>query len=356
MTTIDKKKPVLVTGGTGYLASWIVKQLLDQGFHVNTTVRNKANQQKYQHLLDIASESQGQLSIYEADLLLDHSFQEAMNGCELVVHTASPFKISGIKNPDKELVQPALQGTRNVLFTANDTDSVKRVVLTSSIVAMMGDAADIQELSKGLLTEANWNTTSSVNHQPYPYSKTMAEKEAWKIAKKQSRWDLVVINPGFILGPSLSQRTDSTSIDLMIQLFSGKYKTGAPKGDQAMVDVRDVAKAHILAGFTPAATGRHLTAAHQKDFLAIAKIIKDKHPSYPVPTKHVAKWLLKLLGPLMGFSRKYIERNVGHDVVFDNSYIQTDLKMTFIPFEKSVTDHFEQLASDGLIPDKRLQS
>lgn len=353
MTTIDKKKPVLVTGGTGYLASWIVKQLLDQGFHVNTTVRNKANQQKYHHLLDMASESQGQLSIYEADLLLDHSFQEAMNDCELVIHTASPFKISGIKNADKELVQPALQGTRNVLFSANDSKSVKRVVLTSSIVAMMGDAADIHELNKGKLTETDWNTTSSVNHQPYPYSKTMAEKEAWTIVKKQNRWDLVVINPGFILGPSLSRRTDSTSIDLMIQLYSGKFKIGAPAGDHAMVDVRDVAKAHILAGFTPGASGRHLTAAHQKDFLAIAKIVKDMHPAYPVPTKHLAKWLFKLLGPFMGFSRKYVERNVGHDVVFDNSYIQKDLKMSFIPFEKTVINHFEQLVADGLIPDKR---
>lgn len=353
MTTIDKKNPVLVTGGTGYLASWIVKQLLDQGFHVNTTVRNKANQQKYHHLLDMASESQGQLSIYEADLLLDHSFQEAMNDCELVIHTASPFKISGIKNADKELVQPALQGTRNVLFSANDSKSVKRVVLTSSIVAMMGDAADIHELNKGKLTETDWNTTSSVNHQPYPYSKTMAEKEAWTIVKKQNRWDLVVINPGFILGPSLSRRTDSTSIDLMIQLYSGKFKIGAPAGDHAMVDVRDVAKAHILAGFTPGASGRHLTAAHQKDFLAIAKIVKDMHPAYPVPTKHLAKWLFKLLGPFMGFSRKYVERNVGHDVVFDNSYIQKDLKMSFIPFEKTVIDHFEQLVADGLIPDKR---
>lgn len=353
MTTIDKKKPVLVTGGTGYLASWIVKQLLDQGFHVNTTVRNKANQQKYHHLLDMASESQGQLSIYEADLLLDHSFQEAMNDCELVIHTASPFKISGIKNADKELVQPALQGTRNVLFSANDSKSVKRVVLTSSIVAMMGDAADIHELNKGKLTETDWNTTSSVNHQPYPYSKTMAEKEAWTIVKKQNRWDLVVINPGFILGPSLSRRTDSTSIDLMIQLYSGKFKIGAPAGDHAMVDVRDVAKAHILAGFTPGASGRHLTAAHQKDFLAIAKIVRDMHPAYPVPTKHLAKWLFKLLGPFMGFSRKYVERNVGHDVVFDNSYIQEDLKMSFIPFEKTVINHFEQLVADGLIPDKR---
>ncbi len=356
MQTIDRNKPVLVTGGTGYLASWIIKQLLDQGFQVNATVRNKADQQKYQHLLDIEKESKGTLSIYEADLLHDHSFQEAMNDCELVIHTASPFKISGIKNANKELVQPALQGTRNVLFSANDTSSVKRVVLTSSIVAMVGDASDVKELNNGVFTEKSWNTTSSVSHQPYPYSKTMAEKEAWKIAEKQNRWDLVVINPGFILGPSLSQRSDSTSIDLMIQLFSGKFKTGAPAGDQAIVDVRDVAQAHILAGLITTASGRHLAAAHQKDFLAISDVIKKQHSNYPVPHKYVPKWLFQLIGPIMGFSRKYVKRNVGYDFVFDNSYIKKDLKISFTPFEKTINDHFNQLVADGLIPDKRSKS
>lgn len=350
---MDKSKPILVTGGTGYLASWIVKQLLDEGFRVNTTVRDKANQQKYRHLLDMASKSEGQLSVYEADLLLDHSFQQAMDGCELVIHTASPFKISGIKNADKELVQPALQGTRNVLFSANDSKSVKRVVLTSSIVAMVGDAIDVHELHKGVFNEKCWNATSSVNHQPYPYSKTMAEKEAWSIAKKQNRWDLVVINPGFILGPSLSQRTDSTSIGLMIQLFSGKYKTGAPKGDQAIVDVRDVARAHILAGLTASASGRHLTAAHQKDFLAIADVIRKQYPKYRLPKKYVPKWLFQLVGPFMGFSRSFVKLNVGYDFVFDNSYVKADMKMSFTPFEKTITDHFNQLVADKLIPDLR---
>lgn len=353
MTTIDRDKPILVTGGTGYLASWIIKQLLDEGFQVNTTVRDKSAQKKYQHLLDIASKSKGKLAIYEADLLLDHSFQEAMEGCELVIHTASPFKITAIKNADKELIQPALQGTRNVLFSANDSGSVKRVVLTSSIVAMVGDARDVKEQNNGVFNEKSWNTSSSAEYQPYPYSKTIAEKEAWKIAEKQNRWDLVVINPGFILGPSLSQRSDSTSINLMIQLFSGKFKSGVPTGDQAIVDVRDVARAHILAGLIPTASGRHLAAAHQKDFLAIANMIRKRHPNYPLPKKYVPKWLFQLIGPLMGFSRKYVKRNMGYDFVFDNSYIKKDLKMSFISFEKTITDHFNQLAEDGLIPDLR---
>lgn len=353
MKTIDKTKPILVTGGTGYLASWIVKQLLHEGFTVHATVRDKSNKGKYQHLLDINDVSEGTLKIFEADLLIQNSFREAMRGCELVIHTASPFKITGIKNPEKELVQPALQGTRNVLFSTNDIESVKRVILTSSTVAMVGDAIDVKELNNGKATEKSWNTTSSTKHQPYPYSKTMAEKEAWRIAENQKRWDLVVINPGFILGPSLSKRTDSTSIDLMIQLYSGKFRTGIPAGAYAIVDVRDVAKAHILAGFTPSASGRHLTAAHLHDLLELAEVVRNQHPNYALPKSYAPKWLFSLVGPLMGYSRKYVKRNIGYDLNFDNSYIKKDLGIDFLPFEKTVKDHFEQLVSDKLIPDKR---
>lgn len=139
----------------------------------------------------------------------------------------------------------------------------------------------------------------------------------------------------------------------MVQLYSGKFKQGVPSGAHGMVDIRDVAKAHVLAGFTPSASGRHLTAAHQKDFLDVASIIRNKYPKYPLPNSYVPKWLFKLLGPLMGFSRKYVEKNVGYDFIFDNSYIKKDLNMVFIPFEKTITDHFEQLVNDDLIPDKR---
>lgn len=218
MKIIDQQKPVLVTGGTGYIASWIIKQLLEEGKKVRTTVRNLSDKKKYEHLSRMAESAKGSLSFFEADLLKKGSFLEAMNGCELVIHTASPFKISGLKDAQKELVEPALEGTRNVLESVNQTENVIRVVLTSSIVAVVGDAIDIQQTRDGIFTEADWNFSSSVNHQPYPYSKMLAEKLAWEMVGQQNRWDLVVINPGFVMGPSLSQRTDSTSIEIMHQV------------------------------------------------------------------------------------------------------------------------------------------
>lgn len=355
MKIIDRSKPILVTGGTGYLASWIVKQLLDLGLDVRTTVRNLAHKDKYAHLTALAVKSKGMLQFFEADLLKKGSFQEAMHGCELVIHTASPFKISGIKNAQKELVDPALEGTRNVLETVNATESIIRVVLTSSVVAIFGDAFDILKTENGIFTEQHWNSTSSPDHQPYPYSKTMAEKLAWSMADQQYRWDLLTIHPGFIIGPSLSKRTDSTSIDLMIKLATGKFKSGVPSGKVGFVDVRDVAKAHILAGFTHTASGRHICAPHEKTFLELADVIRSRYPDLPLPTKFVPKWLFSLMAPMLGFSRKYVKLNVGYDIRLDNSYIQNDLGMTFLPFEKTITDHFEQMMKDGIIKKSRYE-
>jgi nucleoside-diphosphate-sugar epimerase len=349
MKTIDQTKPVLVTGGTGYMASWIIKQLLDEGREVRTTVRNLAQKDKYAHLTKIAVTSKGILQFFEADLLHPGSFLEAMKGCELVIHTASPFKISGIKNAQKELIEPALDGTRNVLDSVNKTGSVKRVVLTSSIVAIFGDSVDIAKTENGIFTEKDWNVTSSPKHQPYSCSKTLAEHLAWEMAGMQDQWDLLVINPGLIMGPSLSTRTDSTSIDIMIQLTSGKFKTGVPAGKMGFVDVRDVAKAHIKAGFIPSASGRHICVSDHKDFLDVANIIRIAHPQYPLPKSYIPKFLFWLIAPFAGFTRKYVKLNVGIDIKFDNSFIRKDLAMEFIPFEKTVLDHCTQLQKDKII-------
>jgi nucleoside-diphosphate-sugar epimerase len=349
MKTIDRLKPVLVTGGTGYLASWIVKLLLEDGLEVRTTVRNLAQKEKYAHLTALAENKNGKLQFFEADLLKKGSFDAAVSGCELVIHTASPFFISGIKNAQKQLVEPALEGTRNVLESVNTAESVKRVVLTSSIVAVFGDAIEIQKTENGIFTEKHWNVTSSTDHQPYPFSKVQAEKLAWQMAGEQSRWDLLTINPGFIMGPSLSKRTDSTSIEIMVQMATGKFKTGAPSGDMSFVDVRDVAKAHVLAGFTPNASGRHICTSCDKNFLDLAAVIRASYPEFPLPTKFIPKWLFSLLAPLVGFSRKYVKLNVGYNIRMDNSFIKKDLGMEFIPFEKTITEHFEQLLSDGII-------
>jgi nucleoside-diphosphate-sugar epimerase len=350
MTIIDKTKPVLVTGASGYMASWIIKMLLEEGINVNATVRDPSNVQKVEHLTRLAKASTGKLKLFKADLLDFGSFDESMQGCELVMHTASPSFITGAKNPEEELIRSAKEGTRNVLESAKRTPTVKRVVLTSSVAAIYGDNVDIKLAVGRVFTEKEWNITSSAEHHPYPYSKMIAEKEAWTIAKEQDQWDLVTINPGWILGPSLSKRKDSTSISAMIQFGDGTYKSGVPEMWYPIVDVRDVASAHIKAGFTPEASGRHIIASGQAKLLDVANILR-KHfgDVYPFPRRQVPKFLFWLIAPKRGFTRKYVSRNVGHQIKIDNSYSKADLGMSYIPIEQTVKEHFQQILDDGLL-------
>jgi nucleoside-diphosphate-sugar epimerase len=350
MRKIDKSKPVLVTGGTGYVASWIIKMLLKEDIIVHATVRDPSNIKKFEHLKALSEASAGQLKLFKSDLLDIGSFDEPMHDCELVIHTASPFFITGIKNPEEELIRPAREGTRNVLESAKRNPTVKRVVLTSSVAAIFGDNADIALTPGGVFTEKEWNTTSSAEFQPYSYSKTIAEKEAWALAKEQDQWDLLIINPGWVLGPSVSKRKDSMSIGAMIRFGNGVYKAGVPELCSGIVDVRDVASAHIKAGYTPGASGRHIIVSGEATLLDLATMLR-KHfgDAYPFPRKQVPKFLFWLIAPKYGLSRKYVSRNVGIHIKFDNSYSKKDLGMSYTPIEQTVKEHFQQLLDDGLL-------
>lgn len=346
-------KKVLVTGVSGYIASWVVKHLLDRGYTVHGTVRSVNNQEKVAHLLSLAEGAKGSLKLFEADLLVPGSFTEAMEGCEYVIHMASPFFVAGVKDPMQQLIKPAKDGTQNVLDTATQISSVKRIVLTSSVAAIMGDSKEGQTLPDKRFTDSHWNTSSTVNHRPYSFSKTVAEKTAWKLVKDQSQWDLVTINPGFVFGPSLSKRSDSTSVNFVMDLASGKFLFGLPEMYSSIVDVRDVSLLHVLAMENPDASGRYIGVAAVKTFFQIGQLLKHEiGGKYRWPVIQAPKWLAKLVGPLFGQSRKEIENNVGYPYQFDHSRSQ-ELGLTFRPVSETLVEHLEQLIEDGLLPDKR---
>lgn len=348
MTSIDPHAPVLVTGGSGYVASWIVRYLLEDGRTVRATVRDPEKPSGLEHLHALAAEHPGRLTLHRADLLDEGSYAEAMDGCELVIHTASPFLIGKIRDANEQLVRPALEGTRNVLNSVNATPSVTRVVLTSSVVAVHGDNIDMR--GKPCFTEADWNTTSTADHQPYPYSKTVAEKEAWAIQQAQDRWDLVTIHPGLVLGPALTKVSISGSMTTMKMFTDYSLASGAPHLEMGVVDVRDVARAHIAAGFTPEAHGRYLTNAETMSLLGIGRVLRRHFGYRPTfPLIEVPKFAVKVMAPLVGQSRRFIELNVGYPVRFDSSRTVADLGITFRPAEESVVEHFQQMIDDGLV-------
>lgn len=349
---IDKSKPVLVTGATGFIAGWLVKRLLEEGLTVHAAVRHPGDKPKLAHLEALAARSKGNIRFFDTDLLHEGSYAEAMEDCELVFHTASPFFIN-VKDPQKELIDPALKGTRNVLEQANRTSSVKRIVLTSSCAAIYCDCADVLAAPNGILTEEIWDKTASINYQPYSYSKTMAEMEAWEIAGEQDRWDLVVINPCGVFGPPLNPRTvTSESINLFKQIGDGSLKFGVPDIGSGVVDVRDVAEAHYKAGFTPAAHGRNIICGHNTSILEIAKIIREKFgDKYKISDKPMPKWLLSLVGPMINrtITRRFVKNNVNLPWRADNSKSIKELGIKYRPMKETLEETFQTLIDNKVI-------
>jgi dihydroflavonol-4-reductase len=351
MAKIDKTKPVLVTGATGYVAGRLVEKLLSEGITVHAAVRDPENKDKTKYLDALASKLPGSIQYFKTDLLGQGSYDEAMSGCELVFHTASPFSLS-VKDPQADLVDPALKGTRNVLESANRTESVKRVVVTSSCVSIYGDAIDTLAYPNQEMTEENWNTTSTLDHQPYAFSKVEAEKEAWKIQKEQTRWDLITVNPSFVLGPGINPFGTSESFQIMKQIGNGDFKMGAPAFNIGAVDVRDLAVAHYQAGFTPEATGRYIASGTNSSFGALARHIKKAYPNYKIGTRKIPKFMIWLMAPSVGMTRKMVSKNVGFPWKANNSKSINELGMKYRPLEGTVTEFFGQLVEAGEIEKK----
>jgi nucleoside-diphosphate-sugar epimerase len=345
---IDKSKPVLVTGATGYVAGWIVKRLLELGVTVHAAVRDPEDRNKIRHLEQMAAGLPGALRFFKADLLQENSYAAAMAGCNVVFHTASPFNLH-VKDPETELVNPAKFGTRNVLDTVNEVSSVQRVVLTSSCAAIYGDTADCENVPNGIFTERDWNTTSALDNKPYSFSKTVAEKEAWEIRSKQSRWHMVVLNPSLVLGPGINAQATSESFKIIQQMGNGKMKAGLPHLGIGVVDVRDLAEAHIKAAFLPHANGRNIISGHNTSLPQIAASLLPKYAAYPIPRRTLPKALVWLFAPMVdkSITRKFVSRNVGWDWRANNTKSINDLGMRYRSLEESSQDMFQQMIDNG---------
>ena len=349
MYEIDTTSPVLVTGATGYVAGWIIKRLLEAGVTVHAAVRDPSRAAKHAHLDEIAATAPGEFEYFKADLLDHGSYAEAMKSCSVVFHTASPFTVD-VKDPQRELVDPAKLGTRNVLTEATQTPSVRRVVVTSSCAAIYGDNADLENTANRIFTEDDWNTTSSLTHNAYSYSKTEAEKEAWRIAGGQSQWDLVTINPSLVMGPGLNPHATSESFNIIKQMGDGSLRAGAPDWGFGLVDVRDLAEAHVAVAYTQGAKGRHIISGHNTSLPEMAATLVPKYgDDYPIPRRTMPKWLIWLVGPMVtpGMTRQIVSRNVGYPWRGDNSKSIRELGMKYRPMEETMNDFFQQMIDSG---------
>jgi nucleoside-diphosphate-sugar epimerase len=337
-------RTALVTGGSGYVAGHLVALLLKEGWQVHTTVRNQSRPDKMVGLDGLKKQFPDNLKVFEADLLKPGSFADAMSGCEVVFHVASPFYLpEQIKDGQKELLEPALNGTKNVLGSVNACETVKRVVLTSTVGAIFGDYADVAQMDGGILSEKYFNTSSTLQNNPYHYSKVMAEREAWSINEGQSRWSMVAINPGLILGPTLTPSSESGSLFLLDEMLRGHFFYGAPGFSFTYVDVRDVALAHLRAAEREQASGRYIIAEKEMlSFREMARLIRPHHHRpYLIPRHSVPDLVVRMIGPFFGLTQDYIRKHIGIRFQVDNARSISELGLDYRPISETLADHYK---------------
>ena len=338
-------EPVCVTGVSGFIAAHVVRELLEGGYRVRGTVRSTKNLDKYSYLTSLPG-AEERLELVEAELLNEGSYDSAVMGCEYVIHMASPYIID-VKDPQKDLVDPALKGTLNVMRACEKADGVKRVVLTSSMAAI----SDEPENNK-VFSEEDWNEKSSLDRNPYYYSKTLAERAGWDyLEEKKPHFDLVVINPFLVVGQSLGPSLNST-VQIFRDLMSGVYPA-IMSISWGMVNVRDVAKAHVAAMEKKEAKGRYLVANDSITMGEVIDLLQEAgYNGYKIPS-------LKMTGSIGSFLMKmasytqpkgtgdFMRTHIGKVMRFDNSKTKRELGIEFIPVKQSILDSVKDLIKWG---------
>ncbi|KAL5555115.1 hypothetical protein UlMin_037351 [Ulmus minor] len=269
-------KVVCVTGASGFVASWLVKLLLEHGYTVKASVRNPNDQNKTRHLLSLDGAKE-RLHLFKANLLEEGSFDSVVDGCDGVFHTASPVIFSE-DIPQAELVEPAVKGTLNVLRSSARVSTVKRVVITSSTASILLTGAP---LIQDVVADETWFSDPVFCEKSkhwYALSKTLAEEAAWRFAK-ENEIDLVTLHPGFVLGPLLQPTLHETGEMFLNQITNG-VQTSIITG---YVDVRDVAFAHIQAFEVASASGRYCFVGHDVSIVEAVKILREICPSLSIP-------------------------------------------------------------------------
>jgi nucleoside-diphosphate-sugar epimerase len=283
---------VLVTGGSGFIGSHCILQLLAAGHRVRTTVRSSKREGDVRAMLKEGGAEPGdRLAFVVADLENDAGWSEAVAGCDYVLHVASPFPMGIPKNED-QLIVPAREGAIRVLRASRDA-SVKRVVLTSSFAAV-GYGKEPQQAP---FDETSWTDPSGSDVRPYVKSKTLAERASWDFIAREGRGlELSVVNPVGVFGPVLASDY-STSILIVQRMMDGAVP-GCPRLYFGVVDVRDVADLHIRAMTHPSAKGERFLAV-AGDFMSmldIAKVLKARMGTSAkrVPTRQLPNWLVRI--------------------------------------------------------------
>jgi nucleoside-diphosphate-sugar epimerase len=336
-------KTVLVTGGSGFLGSWCTIELLRQGYEVRTTVRDLSREPAVRAAIASEVDAGERLSVLAADLRSDDGWKQAADGCDYVLHVASPFPPVQPKDPD-ELIVPAREGTLRVLRAGLDA-GVERIVLTSSVAAITGGSRP----PSGPLTEKDWSDPDNLQMTPYARSKTIAERAAWDLVRERGEAEkLSTVNPGAILGPVLSDDR-SFSLEVIERLLRGM--PGVPRIGFSFVDVRDVADLHLRAMTAPEAGGQRFVAALSFLWMSeVAEVLRDRlgPAAAKVPKRAVPDIAVRVIA-IFDPSVRSVTRQLGKKTTLSAKNAEALLGWSPRPIEDTIAECAQSLIDKGVV-------
>jgi len=325
---------VLVTGASGYIGSHIVANLLSKGKVVRATVRDASDPERIDHLRKMEVAKGGSLEIIEMNLLDSESVHRAVYGCKEVIHTAAVVVLKS-KNPQEKIVDPSVVGTQNVLDAIDSSETVECLVHTSSTAAIRPQRWEDGQT----LTTDTWAEDANIEDNPYGLAKFSAERlvRNWHSSNKNGP-RMVTINPCVVLGPPLSKRHLRGSPSFIMMLLKREIPFVIPM-HISIVDVRDVAEAHVRALSRGDSGGRYLVVSGQMWWKEVAMAIKKGNPTMKIPTKQIPYFLslvVSIFHPRVSLS--WARMHLGKRLYWDASPAEKDLGMEWRSPEESLLD------------------
>nr|BAN62761.1 dihydroflavonol 4-reductase [Tricyrtis sp. Shinonome] len=339
------KGTVVVTGASGYVGSWLVMKLLQDGYTVRATVRDPTDQRKTKPLLDLPGADE-RLTIWKADLSDEGSFDEAINGCSGVFHVATPMDFES-KDPENEVIKPTIDGVLSIMKSCKKAGTVKRVIFTSS-----AGTVNVHEHQEPEYDESSWSDMDfcrrvKMTGWMYFVSKTLAEKAAWDFARENDI-QLITIIPTLVVGPFITS-TMPPSMITALSLITGNEAHYSILKQIQLVHLNDLCIAHIFLFEHPKASGRYICSFHDTTILDLARMMKERYPQYSIPQKF--EGIDDHIKPVHFSSKKLLELGFKYEYTVEKMFddgIQSCWEKKLIPLQSHETIyHNDKLDVDG---------
>jgi len=336
---------VVVTGASGYIGSHIVANLLSRGMRVRATVRDLDDPERVDHLKSLEISDGGSIEIVEMDLFDSDSVELAISGCSDLIHTAATVIVRA-RDPQTKIVDPSVIGTKNVISAIEKSGTVERFVHTSSTAAIR--PMDWEDGT--ILTTESWANDATLENNPYGLAKVSAEKivRDWHASLEEGeRPRLVTIHPCMVFGPPLSPRHLRGSLAILMAMVRRKVPLNLPMQIN-IVDVRDVAEAHVRALRGGKDEGRYLTVSGEMMMSDIAKALKIAHPERKWITWEAPYWLALVASffhPKIDVS--WAKRHLRKKLYWDSSPAERDLDMQWRAPLQTILDTTPPILENG---------